>query len=469
MKKITTLLRLHGGRPPGKIVLVARNHAVAAAFFMLMAPAVLHAAPTVAVGHNDREAATPAFKFENIPSPAINDAASKATFTIIDGARNPKGGNVDKLHDGKMPVANDQRPENFSFNNGTKRGRLLVDLRSAIEIKQVNTYSWHPGPCARQVYTLYASDGAAPGFDPRPKNGIDPETRGWKRIAQVDTRAQSGKGGTQHGVSISDTGGSIGRYRYLLFEILPSSQTDASAQTFFSEIDVIDTRTPIKFVQNTIPKGARETFKTDDGVYSFTFDTTQAPEMTEWVRAKVLPVIKEWYPKLVRILPNKGPEAPKNIVFVYKKIQKAGVPAYASGRVITLNAHMGANPGGAVVHEMTHLVQRYGKVRKTNPNAIYPPGWLVEGMADYVRFYLYEPQTGAANIGPKRADKVNYNGSYRVTANFLNWASLKYDRALVPKIHIECSLNNYTEDLWKKLTGRTLQELNAEWKADLAK
>jgi len=143
---------------------------------VLMPPPLSRAEIIVTTALNGPDKATPAFKFKNVPSPATNDAATKATFTIIDGARNPAGGDLAKLHDGKMPAADDQRPENFSFKDGTKRARLLVDLGAAIEIKQVNTYSWHPGSRAPQAYTLYASDGAAPDFDPRPKNATDPET-----------------------------------------------------------------------------------------------------------------------------------------------------------------------------------------------------------------------------------------------------------------------------------------------------
>ena len=245
----------------------------------------------------------------------------------------------------------------------------------------------------------------------------------------------------------------------------------------YAATDVIDTRTPekpVKSAESAATKGTREVFKTADGVYQFTIDTTQAPEMTDWTRKKLVPIITEWYPKLVQLLPSKGFEAPKSIVFNCKKPDKQGAaPAWAGGAGVTLNANwfmknLKGEAGGATVHEMVHLVQHYGDARKNNPHATKNPGWLVEGIADYIRFYLYEPQVHGADIGPKRASKVNYDGSYRTTANFLNWVSLKYDRPLVLKLNAACRQGLYTEDLWKKYTGRTLQELNEEWKADLA-
>jgi hypothetical protein len=67
-----------------------------------------------------------------------------AVFTIVDGAEDNNGGGLEKLHDGRLPTEEDEPSENFFFHSGTDGGRLLVDLGNAIDIKQVNTYSWHP-------------------------------------------------------------------------------------------------------------------------------------------------------------------------------------------------------------------------------------------------------------------------------------------------------------------------------------
>ena len=53
---------------------------------------------------------------------------------------------------------------------------------------------------------------------------------------------------------------------------------------------------------------------------------------------------------------------------------------------------------GAVVHELVHVVQQYGRARRNNPDATRPPGWLVEGIPDYIRWFLYEPQSRGAEI-----------------------------------------------------------------------
>ena len=74
----------------------------------------------------------------------------------------------------------------------------------------------------------------------RPGTGTDPEKCGWKSIANVDTRPKEGEVGGQYGVSIADSDGALGKYRYLLFDVSPTETDDGFGNTFFSEIDVVD-------------------------------------------------------------------------------------------------------------------------------------------------------------------------------------------------------------------------------------
>src|SRR5438046_2868708 len=91
----------------------------------------------ILVEHNPNEAATSAFKLKKVPAMSKQNATSDAKFSIVDGERDENGGDVDKLHDGKLPTEEDQPAENFFFNAGTEGGRLAVDLGREIEIKQV--------------------------------------------------------------------------------------------------------------------------------------------------------------------------------------------------------------------------------------------------------------------------------------------------------------------------------------------
>jgi hypothetical protein len=123
---------------------------------------------------NEGETASAAFKFKNVSQPAKLDAAEKATFTLVDGQADTNGGDLTKLHDGRLPREEDQPSENFFFRPGTAGGRIRIDLGTNLVIKQINTYSWHPGTRAPQVYRLYGGDGSAPGFNAEPKRDTDP-------------------------------------------------------------------------------------------------------------------------------------------------------------------------------------------------------------------------------------------------------------------------------------------------------
>jgi hypothetical protein len=194
------------------------------------------AAVRVVVAHNDSGCATAAFKFKDVPPPSADDAATGGTFTIVSGRADSNA--LNRLHDGKVPVWENEPGDNFAF-EGKEGGRLLVDLGRPIDIGQVNTYSWHCLTRAPQVYVLYASDGSAGNFQPRPVKGQPPEECGWDRVAAVDTRPSSGDTSGQYGVSISASAGRIGHYRYLLFDILPAETDDDWGNTFYSEIDVV--------------------------------------------------------------------------------------------------------------------------------------------------------------------------------------------------------------------------------------
>ena len=194
----------------------------------------------VVVDHNEVGYAAAGYRFKQVPPPSAKDQASKAKFSIVDGVKDDNSGDLEKLHDGKSPTEQDQPDENFFFDAGTDGGRLLVDLGSVIPLRQINTYSWHPRDRGPQLYRLYASDGKAEGFNPRPKKGLKPDTCGWKLVASVDTRPKSGDVGGQYGVSISDSNGPLGKYRYLLIDSQKTESDDQFGNTFFSEIDVVE-------------------------------------------------------------------------------------------------------------------------------------------------------------------------------------------------------------------------------------
>lgn len=448
----------------------------AATSALLLSGAACFAEIKATVEHNDNDHAAADFKFKNVPAPSTSDAATKAKFTIVDGDRDENGGGLDKLNDGKLPTEADEPAENFFFNAGTDGGRIQVDLGTARDLKQVNTYSWHPGTRGPQVYKLYASIGKAEDFKPQPKRGTDPEKCGWKLLAQVDTRPKEGESGGQHGVSIADSEGALGQYRYLLFDISRTETDDDFGNTFYSEVDVIDKGGTTDAAG--APDSATGPFKihSTDNYCEISIDTSGAPELKEWAEQKLAPVLAEWYPKLVAMLPSEGFTPLKSFSVVIAPGR--GVAATGRGRVTAnsawLKGQLKGEAIGALLHEEVHVVQQYGNGRRNNPDFKPTPGWVTEGIPDYIRWFLYEPQSHGADaifFRSRPNTVLNYDGLYRITANFLNYVVEHYakDKDLIKKLNAVSRQGNYTEDFWKEMTGKPLADLNDEWKAAIKK
>ena len=167
------------------------------------------------------------------------------------------------------------------------------------------------------------------------------------------------------------------------------------------------------------------------------------------------------------MLPSDGFEAPARVAFEFRE-DMVGTPAYAAGNRISCNLEwfrrqLQGEAKGAVVHEMVHVVQQYRRARREE-NATRPPGWIVEGIPDYIRWFLYEPQSRGAEITPRNLAGAKYDASYRVTANFLHWATNTYDKELVKKLNAAARDGRYSADVWKQITGKTVEELGTEWK-----
>jgi hypothetical protein len=172
------------------------------------------------VDKNTGDKATAAFKFDKVPSPAKGGSPTKMTVAIVDGDKDDAGADADQLIKGDLPDNEDKPESNFFFGAGTDGGRVVFDLGSVMPVSQVNTYSWHKDTRGPQVYKLYAADGKAANFDPKPKQGTDPTKCGWTLVATVDTRPKTGDAGGQYGVSKTEA-------------------DDEFGNTFFSRVDVV--------------------------------------------------------------------------------------------------------------------------------------------------------------------------------------------------------------------------------------
>jgi hypothetical protein len=201
---------------------------------------IAYAQTKITIDHNTGSAINPEFKFKSVPSPSGDDVATKARVLMVDGEADGNSAGIEALTDGVLPTSDDQPRRNFFITAGSGGARLLIDLGRVIEVAQINSYSWHPNSRAPQVYRVWASDGSDAKFMAEPKANMDPRTVGWRILATVDTRYEDADAdGGQYGVSISDARGSLGRFRYLLFDCYVTEVADNFGNTFYSEIDVV--------------------------------------------------------------------------------------------------------------------------------------------------------------------------------------------------------------------------------------
>jgi hypothetical protein len=113
-----------------------------------------------------------------------------------------------------------------------------------------------------------------------------------------------------------------------------------------------------------------------------------------------------------------------------------------------------------VTHEVMHIVQAYP------PGA--GPGWITEGIADYARCRFGVSNAAGGWSLPALTAEHKYTTSYRVTARFFVWLEAKVKPGLVKSIDAAMRAHTYRPALWAQLTGKTVDQLWAEYAANPA-
>jgi len=205
---------------------------------------------------------------------------------------------------------------------------------------------------------------------------------------------------------------------------------------------------------------------TADGKASISIDAAAAPDLREWARTKLAPALALWYPRIDELLDSDGFVAPIHVNMTFRP--QPGVAetlgTEVSGNSDWFRKQLDGEAVGAMVHELVHVVQQYGD---REPETF--PGWLTEGIADYVRFFVFEPNYHGADDGwlaKQDVSKVRFDGAYRQTANFLDWVTRKYDPRIVEKLNAAARRGDYNEAIWKERTGKSVGELGEEWKTE---
>ncbi len=190
----------------------------------------------------------------------------------------------------------------------------------------------------------------------------------------------------------------------------------------------------------------------------------------------------EWYPKINALLFGPGTELPfqeVTLVFEDSIVSNSGqqhtvVPAYTSGNKIHVNSayvselhkQLPADYSGMMIHELTHVNQHYGN----NSGA----GWLVEGIADYVRHKYFEkdiePRLPLNSNGelPGDSDKNSfategYRRGYTITGPFLYWLELRKNKEIVGILNRALRESRYSDKLFQEQCGFSLGVLWQEF------
>ena len=182
-------------------------------------------------------------------------------------------------------------------------------------------------------------------------------------------------------------------------------------------------------------------------------DISQAPDLAVWAR-RADREMESFWADTQALLYSPGFVTPNKVNIVYRTGEGVTAVAAAGGGQITVNsawARRMPEDTGLTVHEVAHVIQSM---------SAYNPVWLIEGVADYVRWVKFEPQNHKPRIDP---DKAKYSDSYRTTGTFLAWCEMKYDSTLVTKLNHAIRFGNYKPDLWQKFTGKDIDTLWAEF------
>jgi hypothetical protein len=177
------------------------------------------------------------------------------------------------------------------------------------------------------------------------------------------------------------------------------------------------------------------------------------PEIGKWAE-NAAKVCGAWYPVICHALAGRDLKPPHRITLIFVAHLPPGWAAFANNGTITISLETLSRDFsnyGMVIHELTHLVQGYpahSGMFSWFWHRNRGVEWLSEGIADYVRFYLYEADSTRGGIRPGQS---NYTDSYRSTACFLDYLVRNYDDGIVRKLNAVLRRGDMDETVFKKI------------------
>ncbi len=182
-------------------------------------------------------------------------------------------------------------------------------------------------------------------------------------------------------------------------------------------------------------------------------DLSEAPDLAVWAQKAELQMEAFWLDTAALLYSDRF-LTPNMVNVVYRTGPGVTDVAATGGGVMTVNSawcRQHPEDTGLTVHEMAHVVQSM---------SAYNPVWLIEGVADYVRWIKFEPENYHVRINARTA---TYHDSYRTTATFLAWCELHYDNRLVTHLNHDIRFGKYTNEKFKQYCGKDVDTLWSEF------
>lgn len=181
-------------------------------------------------------------------------------------------------------------------------------------------------------------------------------------------------------------------------------------------------------------------------------DVAEVPELSEWGE-KGRGLLEEWHPRITNLLSSPGFTPPARLSLRLKKSDK-GVGATSGTRITVFSNWLEKRPDdfGLLVHELVHVIQRYPRME---------PVWVTEGIADYIRWAIYEGKPQEQFPVPGEPD--GYKRGYQPAAGFLLWLETDPAPGIVRRLNAAMRDSTYTPEIFEDATGRDLDTLWADY------
>jgi hypothetical protein len=186
------------------------------------------------------------------------------------------------------------------------------------------------------------------------------------------------------------------------------------------------------------------------GAYTLIF-VNKSAGFSEALKERMIETFFKVYPEQAKIY---NPNTAKKVTFIINP-KYDGVAATAGTYVHYSPEWFDKHPGDidVVTHEVMHIIQSYHGGE----------GWITEGIADYVRATMGVDNEGAGWSLPAFKPEHSYRNAYRITARFFIWLEKNAKSGIIVKLDSAMRSKTYTDEFWKTETGKTVDELWADY------